>query len=111
MTWDEYCWPEWIPEEVREQIRSFWNPEWGRGPKAWQENNVASYNRHPPLGALVTCESIGGRKTFTGRWVPAWNNMGRVVLKDGSVEVSSTCALQVIPQGYGASLRGFPVNG
>lgn len=110
-TWTDYPWPSWIPPKIREQIESFWAVDWGRGPKAWIDNCRDRYSGHPPIGTLVTCQSIGGRETFRGRWVPAWNNMGRVVLADGTFGYSSTCALKVVDLGWGASLRGFPVNG
>jgi hypothetical protein len=95
--WPSFDWPDWVPEKVRQQIADFWDEKCGRSPKHWIENTVnGPYTGHPPMGTRVRCESIGGGERFEGRWIPAWNNIGRVVLDDGTVEVSSTCALEVI---------------
>ena len=93
-TWDKYKWPRWVPEDVRRQVREFWCESFGRSPAAWHRGTVGDpYNHHPAMGEKVTaklcCES--GRH-FTGRWVPMWNNIGRVVAR-GRVEVASTCGI------------------
>lgn len=93
---DTWSWPEWVPVPVREQIESFHRHH--RGPKSWRECAVGDYNRHPRFGQRVevTEEYTHPRSVakYVGRWVPAWNNMGRIVLDDGSWQVASTCRWQ-----------------
>lgn len=92
--WGNFEWPEWVPVRVRQQIEDFWSERCGRSPHEWHQSTVGDiYHGHPQLGTRVRCESIGGGQVFEGRWVPAWNNIGRVVLDDGTYEVSSTVAL------------------
>lgn len=96
--WPSYLWPDWVPEKTRQEIADFWNPKWGRSPKAWIASTVGdAYAGHPPMGTRVRCKPTGGGAiNYEGRWIPAWNNMGRVLLDDGQVKVSSTCYLVVI---------------
>ena len=83
-TWSEVEWPEWVPEGVRDQIIQFWS-EFGRGPRQWAEN-AAEPHTHPFGATLRTIKTQGGYPApgLVGRWVHAWNNMGRLVLPDGS---------------------------
>jgi hypothetical protein len=96
--WDEYEFPDWIPEDVRRQLREFWNESWGRGPHEWIKSNSAHYNDHPALGIRVEAESLfgSGSTKLVGRWIPMWNNIGRVLLDDGTVMCSSTCGIRVL---------------
>lgn len=98
-TWDAYEFPEWIPEPLRESIRQFWCEEWGRGPRAWLESAENENNHHPPLGALVECRAIGREELHRGRWVPAWNNLGRCVKPDGTVICAGSHGVKVLPEG------------
>lgn len=97
-TWATFAWPAWVPEVTRAEIVRFWDG--GSGPRHWRENARASYHGHPIFGQRVEVrERSTDRRTPTlhvGRWVPAWGNMGRLVLDDGSVEVASTCYWQPI---------------
>lgn len=95
--WDAYQWPEWVPVEVRKQIRQFWGPRsQDRGPDEWALNACADYNGAPCFGARVTLGLAGShdRETSTGRYVHCWNNIGRLVLDDGSVRCVSTCGFK-----------------
>jgi hypothetical protein len=90
-TWDKYKWPRWVPEDVRRQLREFWCESFGRSPAEWHKGTVCDpYNHQPAMGEKVTAKIIcrSGRH-FTGRWVPMWNNIGRVVAR-GRVETAST---------------------
>lgn len=92
--WSEYQWPSWVPQFVRDQVESFWSNEWGRDYIDWQKSCAAAYNYQPPLGAMVHVNRRAGwrgRKVRVGRWIPTWNNMGRILLCDGSCPVVSTC--------------------
>lgn len=95
-SWNDYRFPDWVPEAVCDLIRDFWRAEWGRSPKEWAKGAAASYNAHPPLGSLVDAESLtnSGLPRLRGRWVPTWNNMGCVVFDDGSYKCSSTCSIK-----------------
>lgn len=97
-TWDAYDFPAWVPEPVRGEIRRFWSETCGRSPRSWHANTLDKYNRQPALGAVVEAESFthSGLPLLTGRWVPAWNNIGRVVMRDGSYKCSSTCGIRII---------------
>lgn len=101
LRWSEYNWPVWVPYEVRKQIESFWSSEYGRSPREWEQSCREAYNYHPPLGTRVKCESDAeywrdkraSVEHVAGRWVPCWNNMGRVVTDDGQVHVRSVGAI------------------
>ena len=82
-TWDEYEWPEWVPSEVRERIQEFWGPKDNRGPQAWYQSAVR--NNAPPLGTVTKLYGSGGGGEEEGRFVPAWNHIGRIVREDGTV--------------------------
>lgn len=98
MKWAEYVWPDWVPAEVREQIESFWSEQHGRSPREWEKSCREYYNGHPTLGTRVTCESDAkwwrdSRSSdvpIEGRWVPCWNNIGRLITDNGVVHVRST---------------------
>lgn len=80
-------WPEWMPESVRSGLWGFWV---GHG-------SVESWERYvgesvpggmAAVGTVRTIHGYGG-KPATGRFIPMWNNIARVVLDDGSVEAGS----------------------
>lgn len=98
VSWDAYEFPAWVPEAVRAKIRDDWREEWGRSPRTWHESATARYNGHPPLGAIVEAESLTNNRLplLRGRWVPLWNNIGCVVMDDGTHKVSSTCGIRII---------------
>jgi protein gp37 len=91
-TWDEFTWPEWVPERVREQIVSFWGPASHRRPAEYLADVLCekfnTFQRPPAFGERVTLRVREG-EYVTGRYVHAWNNIGRVVRDDGSYEVVS----------------------
>lgn len=100
LRWSDFTFPGWVPEKTRKEIREFWAEKYQRGPAAWLENIRDPYNHHPALGALVECESMSeDRKPLQrGRWVPVWNNIGRVIRFDGTIGYSSTCGIRILPQ-------------
>jgi len=103
LTWKEYAWPEWVPIKTREQIESFWSESYGRSPKEWEHSCRAEYNNQPTLGTRVRCQSDADfwhdhRKStekteIEGRWVPCWNNIGRVIADDGKTYTRSPMAI------------------
>lgn len=87
--WDSFCWPDWVPPKVRAEVEDFWRLEWGRGPTAWLSGAI--YNGQPPLGARASFRAISrGEPLVTGRFVPAWNNLGRVVDEQDTTHIVST---------------------
>jgi hypothetical protein len=88
-TWAEWAWPDWVPPKVREQVEAFWADGYGCGPRAWLHD--ISDRGVPPFGAVVTLGNGFGVNPppATGRYVHAWNNIGRLVLDDGSVVCTS----------------------
>jgi len=88
-TWDEVVWPNWVPVRIREQIKSFWSC-FGRIPDDYDAAKRGNNNKAPPFGALVMVKPRRGDGWWCGRYVHAWNNMGRVVRNDGSYECVAT---------------------
>lgn len=84
--WEDFVWPEWVPARERELIEGFWRESWGRGPRRWAENAVAPYTNGIQTGARARMWSYSatGRILVEGRYVHRWNNMGTIVLDDGT---------------------------
>jgi len=93
--WDDYKFEEWIPEKIRHQLKNFWCSE---DPHTWIQNT----KEHPPIGARVEAFSTeNGVPKLIGRWVPMWNNIGRVITDDGKIECAHTCNIIVLPNTTG----------
>lgn len=97
-SWSEVVWPTWVPFKVREQIESFWSASYNRGPSDYEKSASSSYNggcgraeNIPTFGEEVTLPGRSTGEVVTGRWVHAWNNIGRLVSADGTVHCVSTC--------------------
>lgn len=97
--WSEFSWPEWVPQAVRVQIEDFWGV-WGRDYVEWQENAEAECNHSFPLGTVV--KTLPDKETpwikpgLVGRFVHAWNNMGRICFDDGPYEVVATFQVEPV---------------
>lgn len=87
--WADWSWPEWVPEEIRSQVEGFWDETWGRSPRTWMHD--MHQQGAPAFGSVVTLNSGFGSNapTVTGRYVHAWNNIGRIVLGDGTYAYTS----------------------
>ena len=93
--WTDYNWPSWVPLDVRTQVEEFWSPMCGRTPRAWIESTVNE--GQPRLGERVNAEELcPSSRVLTGKWVPCWNNIGRVVFDDGSFGYASTIGIEVL---------------
>jgi hypothetical protein len=80
---ETWVWPEWVPEELCKSIENFWCHALGRGPAQWRES--ARQSGAPELGEIATLRTLRSWSTFaTGKYVHAWNNIGRIVHDDGS---------------------------
>lgn len=87
-SWADWEWDDWVPEEIRSHIESFWGEFSGRQPKNWLTDMLRQGS--PPYGAVVACNTVfNDDRTYTGRWVHAWGNIGRIILDDGSVKCAS----------------------
>lgn len=95
-TWDEFLWPDWVPADVRNQLRDFWNERWERSPAEWKRSCSTPWNAHPPLGSVVEATGFVGKDIYTGRWVPMWNNIARLVMDDGTVICTGTMHIERI---------------
>lgn len=94
-TWAQVEWPEWVPAPVRQQLAEFWSELWGRGPRGYQASiRTAPYEDIPNFGARGRFHRVASRDQWVeGRYIHAWNNIGRVVLDDGTYECVSVGSL------------------
>jgi len=91
-TWHEWTWPDWVPADARQQIESFWSESIGRSPRRWLQN--AHDNGAPAFGQEWTTHPSmrpagSPADRHTGRYIHAWNNIGRLALPDGSMGYTS----------------------
>lgn len=88
-TWAEWnaagLWPNWVPEEWRKHIESFWSEQYRRGPRAWLRD-AAGQDAYPH-GRLLCATK--GQGFIQGRYLHTWNNMCVLIDKDGSARVTS----------------------
>lgn len=92
-TWDEFEWPDWVPQIVIKEIEGFWSHECGRGPEQWVKDAEYAMQHYyaPPFGARgVYCRTLPSSLPVYGRYIHAWNNIGRVVDNDGNVYLVSS---------------------
>jgi hypothetical protein len=98
-TWDDFVWPEWVPEKTRQEIIQFWGPYCKRTMLEWVDN--AKNNRCPLFSTDITVHHVkaGIDVAFEDEhfefinathYVFAWNNIARIVHDDGRIEVVST---------------------
>lgn len=90
-TWDDVNWPEWVPQSVRDEIARFWGEPSSRTPREYAQQHVTNYADAPPFGSRVfvtprQAPYRTGLAPYEGRYVHAWNNIGRVVMDDGVVK-------------------------
>lgn len=90
--WSEFEWEKFIPLCIRAEIISFWGAQIYS--YIWNCND--SHMGHPSVGTRVVCMPVSGAGVYEGRWIPVWYNVGRVLLDDGTWQVSSTRNLVVV---------------
>lgn len=88
-SWAGWAWPEWVPAEVRDAVEDFWSPAFGRGPHAWMRD--MHEQGAPAFGSTVTMDDGFSHRPpqVAGRYVHAWNNIGRIAMPDGSFKYTS----------------------
>ncbi len=95
-TFGNYKFDEWVCEDVRKQIRNFWGC-FGRNYKDWLKNFENEKKEFPKYGENVTVlkrkEVLGHTlyEKYEGRFIFAWNNIGRIIDKNGKIGYVSTC--------------------
>lgn len=86
-TWQEFQWDDWIPKHIREQVEDFWSASYGRDPQQWLKDFRDS---EPLYGEVVTTMTLSDKKQVTGRYVHKCNNIGFVVMDDGTYDYVSS---------------------
>jgi hypothetical protein len=81
--WEDWQWPDWVPEPVQAVVRAHWVP---RGPAWWLAN--AKLHHAPTLGEQVEVARFYGLRTDAwGRYIHCRSNIGRVVHENGAVSM------------------------
>jgi len=99
-TFGDYEFPEWVNDDVKKSITDFWGC-FGRTYKDWLESfkfdeRENCYHKkysgfgHPKMGELVAYRFRNG-DIVIGRYIHAWNNIGRLIDSDGKTHYPSTC--------------------
>jgi len=93
-TWEKFSWLDWIPAIVRQDVERYWCKAQRRAPLDWLLD--AEAKGVPVLGLWVMAISISN-ESVEGRFVHAWNNLGRVVARNGNVIVvrEETCTVMM----------------
>ena len=88
-TWAEWSWPDWVPTPVREAIEDFWGPRAARTPQEWIRD--MHQQGAPAFGSTVWLPDGFGSNAplIKGRFVHAWNNIGRLIREDGTFAYTS----------------------
>jgi len=101
-------WPDWVPALISRDIESFY--EYHRHYEGWLESMIR--NNAPALGAYGQWPALG--KPYPtpcreGRFVFAWNNIGRVVHSDGTfsyVSFDRDSLAAIAPKGQEKEIEG-----
>jgi hypothetical protein len=94
----EWAWPDWVPAKAREQIEKFYIHHGGAA--GWRAS--ARSNGAPALDQRWTTPASMhplGWPVQTGRFVFAWNNIGRLALDDGTMGYTAFTDNSVREQG------------
>ncbi|MCE7008751.1 hypothetical protein LWC34_38960 [Kibdelosporangium philippinense] len=84
-TWDDWRWPEWVPELVRAAVRGYWHYG-SRGPAHWLAD--AKHRGAPEFGQHVEVAKYAGLRTeAAGRYIHCHTNVGRVVHGDRRISL------------------------
>lgn len=76
ITWDNFSFPDWVPEQLKQQIIIFWSC-FGRNYKDWVAN-AKRYEGYGKLGDSVRFHGLGD-SNVTGRLIHCYNNMAALV--------------------------------
>lgn len=83
----DFHWPEWVPETIQKEILRSYTYHHGHF-SGWIES--ATRNAAPEFGSTVSLPKLASNALCApGRFVFAWNNIGRVVHEDGTFDYVS----------------------
>lgn len=85
-SWEDFTWPSWVLPEIAKQIKEFYSSKMGRSPLIWHTSAIQ--NHAPKFGIRIRIEDFQN-KIVCGRFVFAWNNIGRLV--DDNAKVQYVC--------------------
>jgi protein gp37 len=80
--WSDWNWDDWVTPAIRQAVEQFWPADRG-GPRAWLRDALKQ-GSHAYGQAVNTVTFNHPREYASGRWVHAWNNIGRLAHADGS---------------------------
>lgn len=110
--WTAFPWPDWVPEDQREHIERFWGPCSRRTVQCYARSAKEPYNNAPEMGTRVVILDDTGQpcqEYAEGRYVHAWNNIGRVIHDDGAMSYVSLGSGKVWR--FGRSFRSIEKRG
>ena len=88
--WSDFEWPNWVTPDQRSQVERFWGDPSRRVPREWNADNIAQHT--PRFGAKMgfdsrrwVCKTTDPKAIGSGRFMHAWNNMGRIITDAGEV--------------------------
>lgn len=93
--WATFEWPAWVPEKTRKELSGFWNKD-HRGAEGYNRQFGGRWAAAPAFGAEMgmpdkplgfVCHPSHPKAALRGRFIPAWGNIGRLVLPSGEVRV------------------------
>ncbi len=91
-TWAEVKWPDWVPQEWREQIEDFWGEKNRRKPQDYENGMKGTGSTVPAFGHVGWFRELCGNDSLVhGRYIHAWNNIGRLVDDEGQPRYVSGC--------------------
>ncbi len=104
-TWAGWTWLGWVPAGVRNEAGRFWAGNYGRGPRAWLRGMQVQHA--PDFGTTVTLGAgfAVNPPPAPGCHVHAWNDIGRLVIADGSAVCTSFNPGHRRPRPAGNGLR------
>ena len=83
----DFQWPEWVPEAIQNEINRSYTYHHGHF-SGWVESTTR--NTAPEFGSVVSLPKLANNEPCApGRFVFAWNNIERVVHKDGTFDYVS----------------------
>ena len=96
-TFGNYKFESWVPVKVAQQIMEFWGcfdrnyKEWLENPKIYIDEMRLPRNGQKVVFYVKTYLKEDSYFKYEGRYIHAWNNMGRIVFEDMTYKCVSSC--------------------